>query len=329
MNAARNPSSSCIPCWIGGDSASPLNSDGHARGLDRLPHGVLHGDDRDRDPWCRSRGRTGPPRTRSGRCPRSVFLLNGSPTLSMPARSPLGLNSLVFSSAIAFSIAALRSGVSSRSTLGRREDEVEDAPCSEANCDLDEIRRLLRVRARDLELVLEAAADGGDEHDQPGDDREPARRRRATCDSRMRASSARVPPVDSRSCAASRSCSDMPKPPGWSLRVTTRLRVESHRSNWTACASPTVLPIRSRSARSRPLSFRNSARLTSDAHIRAARGRLRHPRPDPSRRSSGAVRSRLRSAGREHGGRRRLRRRGRRPGCGDGRRARASPARGD
>jgi hypothetical protein len=26
MNAARKPSSSCIPCWMGGASASPLNS---------------------------------------------------------------------------------------------------------------------------------------------------------------------------------------------------------------------------------------------------------------------------------------------------------------
>ena len=173
MNAAMNPSSSCIPCWIGGDSASPLNSDGHPRGLDRLPHGVLHGNDRVAILGRRSRRSNWASAYAIRPLSANVFLLNGSPTLSIPARSAVGLNSLVFSCAIAFSIAALRAGVSSRSTLGRSEDEVEDAALLGGELRLDEIRRLLRVRARDLELVLEAAADGGDEHDQPGDDREP------------------------------------------------------------------------------------------------------------------------------------------------------------
>ena len=247
----------------------------------------------------------------------------------MPTVSPLGANSDVLSFAIASSIAALRSGVSSRSPSGAAKTRLSTLPCSEANCDSMRSVALLRVGARDLELVLEAAADCRDEQDEDGDDPDPAEDDLPRVDWRTSASSAR----DRRSTVVrvprvvpARTC---PKPPGWSLRVTTRLRVESHRSNWTACASPTVLPIRSRSARSRPLSFGNSARLTSDADNRAARGRLRHPRPDPSRRSSGAVRSRLCRPRREHGGRRRLRRGGRRPGCGDGRRARASPGRGD
>ena len=57
--------------------------------------------------------------------------------------------------------------------LRRGEDEVEDAALLGCELGLDQVGRLLRVRAGDLELVLEAAADGGDEDDQAGDDSEP------------------------------------------------------------------------------------------------------------------------------------------------------------
>ena len=66
----------------------------------------------------------------------TVSSLNGSPTLSTPALSPLGLNSGDLRSAIAFSIAASRSGVSSRSPSGAAKTMFSTAPCSDANSDL-------------------------------------------------------------------------------------------------------------------------------------------------------------------------------------------------
>jgi hypothetical protein len=51
----------------------------------------------------------------------------------MPARSSVGLNFCVFSSAIAASTAALRAGVSSRSPGGAAKTRLSTPPCSEAN----------------------------------------------------------------------------------------------------------------------------------------------------------------------------------------------------
>ena len=104
-----------------------------------------------------------------------VSSLNGSPTLSIPALSSVGANSSLWSRAIASSIAARRSGVSSRLALGRGEDEVQDRALLGRELRLDQVDRLLRVRPRDLELVLQAAADGADEEDEEDDDAEPAR----------------------------------------------------------------------------------------------------------------------------------------------------------
>ena len=103
----------------------------------------------------------------------NVFSSKGSPTSLIPASSSVGSNSSVFSSAIASSIASSRSGVSSRSPGGGGEDEVEHAALLGRELGLDQVGRLLRVGARDLELVLEAAADRGDEQDQAGDDPDP------------------------------------------------------------------------------------------------------------------------------------------------------------
>ena len=55
----------------------------------------------------------------------------------------------------------------------RGEDEVQHAALLGRELGLDQVGRLLRVGARDLELVLEAAADRGDEQDQAGDDPDP------------------------------------------------------------------------------------------------------------------------------------------------------------
>ena len=99
---------------------------------------------------------------------------NGSPTLSMPAVSSVGLNSEVLSFAIACSIAALRSGVSSFSPFGSGEDDVQHAALLGGELGLDQIGRLLRVGAGDVELVLQAAADRRDEDDQQDHDPDPA-----------------------------------------------------------------------------------------------------------------------------------------------------------
>ena len=56
---------------------------------------------------------------------------------------------------------------------GRGEDEIQDTALLLRELRLDQVGRLLRVRPGDLELVLQAAADGGDEGDQDGDDADP------------------------------------------------------------------------------------------------------------------------------------------------------------
>ncbi len=54
-----------------------------------------------------------------------------------------------------------------------REHEVQDTALLGCELGLDEVRRSLRVRARDLELVLQAASHRRDEKDEPGDDPDP------------------------------------------------------------------------------------------------------------------------------------------------------------
>ncbi len=66
----------------------------------------------------------------------NVRLLNGSPMLVIPALPSPGLNSAVFRRAVAFRIAALRAGVSSRSPTGAAKTRLRTPPCSEANSDL-------------------------------------------------------------------------------------------------------------------------------------------------------------------------------------------------
>ena len=126
---------------------------GDARRLDRVADGVFHGDDLraicglDRLRELRLR------RMRFVRCSENVWSENGLPTLSMPALPSLALNSAVLSFATAASTAALRSGVSRRSPFGRGEDEVQHGALLGGELRLDQVGGLLRVRARDLELV--------------------------------------------------------------------------------------------------------------------------------------------------------------------------------
>src|SRR6185295_14960786 len=53
------------------------------------------------------------------------------------------------------------------------EDEIQDRALLGGELRLDEVGCLLRVRARDLELVAQAATDGGDEGDEHDDDPDP------------------------------------------------------------------------------------------------------------------------------------------------------------
>ena len=85
----------------------------------------------------------------------NVSSLNGSATLVEARLVAVGLNSDVFSRAIAFVIAALRSGRVEPLALRRREHDVEHGALLGRELGLDQVGRLLRVRARDLELVRE------------------------------------------------------------------------------------------------------------------------------------------------------------------------------
>jgi len=58
--------------------------------------------------------------------------------------------------------------------FGRGEDEVEHATLLGGELGLDQVGRLLRVGAGDVELVLQAATDRRDEHDQEDHDPDPA-----------------------------------------------------------------------------------------------------------------------------------------------------------
>ena len=147
MIAASRPSASEVPCSIGGNSASPLYSTVTPGRLDRLADGVLDGDDLVAvgvlDRLVELRLGVG-----DAAVLRERVRLNGSPTLvdARPCRS-CGLNSGVLSFATACSIAALRSGVSSRCPAGAAKTRFRTAPCSEANFGLDQVGRLLGVRA--------------------------------------------------------------------------------------------------------------------------------------------------------------------------------------
>ena len=103
----------------------------------------------------------------------NVCLLNGSPTLVMPRsvlrRGELGGPQLRDRRRDR----GLALGRVEPLALGRGEHEVQDAALLGGELGLDQVGRALRVGARDLELVLEAAADGHDEHDERGDDAEP------------------------------------------------------------------------------------------------------------------------------------------------------------
>ena len=103
--------------------------------------------------------------------------------------------------------------------LGRREHEVQHAALLRGELRLDQVGRLLRVRARDLELVLEASPDRPDEQDERGDDPDPGDHHapRVAC--------AGSHPARERACRQSFVCCETclvlghAQTPHWSLRV--------------------------------------------------------------------------------------------------------------
>ncbi len=105
-----------------------------------------------------------------------VFSLKGSPTLSTPARSSgpivceLGRSQL---GDCRHDRGLARRRLVEALTLRRREDEVQHPALLGRELGLDQVGCLLRLGARDRELVLQAPADGGDEEDEPGDDPDP------------------------------------------------------------------------------------------------------------------------------------------------------------
>ena len=132
MNAARNPSSSWIPCWMGGDSASPLNSAVTPAGSTVSRTAFSTATTRERSAVsivsenCASAYAIRP-------LSENVWSENGLPTLSMPGLPSVGLNSAVLSFAIAALTAALRSGVSRRSPFGAAKTRFSTEPCSDEN----------------------------------------------------------------------------------------------------------------------------------------------------------------------------------------------------
>ena len=160
--------------------------------------------------------------------------------------------------------------------LGSREDEVEHRALLGGELRLDQVGRALRVRARDLELVLQAPADGRDEQDEHGDDRPPSRERPSTGGWRTSASSAR----GRRSTAVrvlrdGRCCSDMLKPPGsrWGYDRLASRNSSVHGTRQLTRHDSGVRRLRPLSSWRVQTSIRRCPSL-------AARGRLRHSRPD-------------------------------------------------
>ena len=139
--------------------------DDDARRLDRLAHRVLHRDDlvsvlRLDDVVELRLGVGDAPVLGERVLVERVADALDADRLARSARTPRS-----WSFAIASSIAALCSGVSRRSPSGAAKTRFRTRALLGGELRLDQVGRTLRVRARDLELVLQAAADGRNEHD--------------------------------------------------------------------------------------------------------------------------------------------------------------------
>ena len=173
MIAASRPSSSDVPCSIGGNSASPLYSTVIAGRLDSLPDRVLDGDDG-----------------------LAILVVDDPVELRLRVRDAAVLGEGVLAERVGDALEAglvlgrlelrraeprdrlldrgLPLGRVKPLAVRRSEDDVEHAPLLRGELGLDQVGRVLRLRARDLEFVTQAAADRGDEPDQDDDDPEPA-----------------------------------------------------------------------------------------------------------------------------------------------------------
>ena len=162
MIAASRPSSSDVPCSIGGNSASPLYSTVTPTGSTASRTMSCDGDDRlailVEDHAVELRLGVGDPAVVG----EGVVARTGRRRSSGPAVSSVGANSSVSSRAIAALIAASRWGVSSRSPSGAAKTRLSTPPCSSRTRPRSGPSHAA-CPSRDLELVAQAAADGGDE----------------------------------------------------------------------------------------------------------------------------------------------------------------------
>ena len=203
MNAARNPSSSWIPCWMGGDSASPLNSAVTPAGSTVSRTAFSTATTRERSAVlitsenCASAYAIRP-------LSENVWSENGLPTLSMPTLPSVGLNSAVFSLATAAFTAALRSGVSRRSPFGAAKTRFSTEPCSDENSALIRSVAFWVSEPGISNLSLRLPPMVNTRTSSTAIDASEANTTRQVCDAHARAQRASRP-VESRSCAKSRS----------------------------------------------------------------------------------------------------------------------------
>ena len=129
---------------------------------------------------------------------------NGSPTLSTPALPSWGLNSGVLSLAIACLDRGLALGRVEPLPRRRREDEVQDGALLGGELRLDQVDGLLRIRARDLEHVLEGSPRRWPRGRSGSQSPRASRESRATGAWRTCAPSVRALPVERRSWAKRR-----------------------------------------------------------------------------------------------------------------------------
>ena len=168
-SATAKPMNSLAPCSGGACSASPVNSVVDAGLGERRPSS------RPRAPRS-SRGRAGsrPRRTapRRSRCAdrssRSRWLSSANGPLTSVADSALA------ALASAASMAALRSAVSSRSPSGATITTCSTAPLRASNFACEHVGGLLRVGARDRELVLERALERPERQEQDDEEEQQA-----------------------------------------------------------------------------------------------------------------------------------------------------------
>ena len=172
IRAASRPSSSCVPCSIGGNSASPLNSTVTPAGVDRLADSILDGDDRlailrvDHPVELGLRVRDAPVVGDRVLGERRLDALEARLVLRRLELRPAELRDRLVDRLLPL-------GRVEPLPRGSGKDDVQHAALLFGELGLDQVGRLLRVRARDLELVAEGSGERDGEDDEHGEDAEP------------------------------------------------------------------------------------------------------------------------------------------------------------